>query len=79
MGLFDSMARRLGLMDQMAEKLGADVKGQGPQVYREAVVRCAQCVHPTECKSYLEQEAGLKEAPDYCRNKALLEGLAAEK
>jgi len=79
MGLFDSMARRLGLMDQMAEKLGADVKGQGPQVYREAVVRCAQCVHPTECKSYLAQEAGLKEAPDYCRNKALLEGLVAEK
>ena len=78
MGLFDSIARRLGLMDRMAEKLGADIKGQGSQVYREAVVRCSQCVHPTECESYLAQEAGMKEAPDYCRNKALLVGLAIE-
>lgn len=79
MGIFDGMARRLGLMDQMAAKLGADVKGKGPQVYREAVVRCAQCVHPTECKGYLAREAGLTEAPDFCRNKVLLESLAAEK
>jgi hypothetical protein len=83
MALFDKMARRLGLMDRMAATVGADVRDAGPATYREAVVRCSQCVHPAECTAFLQQnkatsgDAAKSVSPDFCRNKQLLDRLAA--
>ena len=78
MGFFDGIGRRLGLMDRMAETVGADVRAEGPVVYREAVMRCAQCGSPESCKGWLDRHESAEAAPSYCRNKDLLEALAVK-
>jgi hypothetical protein len=76
MGIFDGMARKIGLMDQMAQKLGADLQGLSPEVYRTAVLRCANCGQADACKGWLDRHDNADSAPGYCRNKSLMEALA---
>ncbi len=76
MKIFDRMARRLGLMDRMAEKLGADLHGQSPATYRTAALRCANCGDADACNGWLDRHDHADAAPGYCRNKDLLESLA---
>jgi len=77
MGIFDTLSRRLGLMDRMSDKLGVETGAMPPAVYRSAVLRCATCGQADACKGWLDRHDTAEAAPGYCRNKDLLEGLSA--
>lgn len=82
MGLFDKIDHRAGVMTRMADTLGVDFAttiAQAPEAvreYRQAVMRCASCNHESECMAWMDSHAHAEAAPDYCRNKDILEGLA---
>ncbi|MDG1130113.1 MAG: DUF6455 family protein [Paracoccaceae bacterium] len=82
MGLFDKIDHRAGVMTRMADMLGVDFAAtiaQAPEVvreYRQAVMRCASCSHEGECTTWMQSHPHAAQAPDYCRNKDILEGLA---
>ncbi|OAN72558.1 hypothetical protein A8B83_09280 [Rhodobacteraceae bacterium EhC02] len=82
MGLFDKIDHRAGVMTRMADTLGVDFAAtiaQAPEVvreYRQAVMRCASCSHEGECKTWMQSHPHAAQAPDYCWNKDILEGLA---
>ena len=82
MGLFDKIDRRAGVMTRMADTLGVDFAAsiaKAPEpvgVYRQAVMRCTTCNHEGECTAWMQSHPHAEEAPDYCRNKDILEGLA---
>ena len=44
--------------------------------YRQAVMRCVACGHEGECTAWMDTHPQAAEAPDYCRNKDILESLA---
>ena len=75
--------RHAALMNRMAETLGVDLTraiadGRLPaEAWREAVVRCTGCSDPEGCQHWLGDHADqmVDDAPDYCRNKALMESL----
>lgn len=83
--LFDGMSQALGLDLQeqaIAGRLAFDE-------ISEAVLRCRRCAHPTQCATRLAQLGGrqagdglagegLAAAPDYCRNRDLLDYLKEE-
>ena len=74
--LFDRMLITLGLRQRMEE-----LKNVGP-VYRRATMRCVGCTGADKCADWLDLHETAQEAPDYCRNTALLarlrDGLADE-
>ena len=84
MGIFSSISRRTGLFNKMADTVGVDL---GEVIVhdetratdlRSAVIRCAGCRHDGECQAWMESESSHDAAPDYCRNKAMLDGLASK-
>ena len=69
--LFDRMLTTLGLRERMRE-----LKNVGP-VYRRATMRCVGCSGADDCVTWLDQHEQAEEAPEYCRNLALLARLKA--
>lgn len=83
MSVFTNFDRHAGLMERMADALGADLaelsmSGKlSPGDYRSAVFRCTGCTRPGACAEWVEGHPdGAALAPDYCRNKEQLERLA---
>ncbi len=73
--LFDDMSRAVGL-DLQEEAISGRL--QFDEI-SEAVLRCSRCAHPKDCAAQLS--AGVAEisaAPDYCRNRDLLDFLKEE-
>lgn len=70
------------LMDQMAQRLGADLdeaelRGDLPPEERsDMVLSCTGCSDPEGCQKWLAQNASADSAPGYCRNADRLVGLA---
>ena len=76
-------ARHEVLMTRMAETLGVDLdaaemRGDLPPEAREAMLlACTGCSDPAGCARHLAAHPKAEEAPDFCRNRDLLRGLAA--
>lgn len=77
MGFFSRISESSDLVSTMAERLGISVGDamlkdgeQAALAYRQAVMRCAGCVHKGECRSLLGSETTLDAAPSYCRNQS---------
>lgn len=70
------------LLDRMADVLGLDL-GLEVDLTRlsrakleQAIERCSRCADPQGCELWLEEHSGgATDAPELCRNKALLEHL----
>lgn len=82
MKLFSKLASHTDLVNGMATRLGADLGEmilRNPDTeaahYRSMVMKCTGCRDPEGCRSLLEANDHLSEAPDYCVNKATLEAL----
>jgi len=77
-----TVAHHAGLMEQMAETVGADLHEAVAEHrlsaadYRTAVIRCTTCEGAEECAQWMESHAGAEAAPAYCRNGDLLERLS---
>ena len=77
-----TVAHHAGLMEQMADTVGADLREAvadhrlSAADYRTAVIRCTTCEGAEECAHWMESHAGAEEAPAYCRNRDLLERLS---
>jgi hypothetical protein len=81
MNLFQKLDHHAGLVNRMAETVGADLgaalitgklSGEG---LRAAVVNCCACEGAADCPDWLADHAqGAAEAPCYCRNRDLLAG-----
>jgi hypothetical protein len=82
MGLLDKIDRRADVMNRMAETLDVDFaaaitqNAESVRDYRQAVMRCVACNHEGECTAWMDSHPHAEHAPDYCRNKDLLESLA---
>lgn len=82
MGLFDKIDHRADVMTRMADTLQVDFAAEilrdagTVKVYRQAVLRCAACPHEDECTAWMQDHRQADAAPDYCRNKDILEGLS---
>ena len=82
MGFFRRLVSNEPLFQGMADRLGADLGdwvAQDPQHagdYRSAVLTCAACTAAGDCRTWEEAHAAADKAPDYCRNRHLLEKLA---
>lgn len=71
------------LVNGMAETLDVDLDGAiadgrlPVEAWRGAVLRCTGCSDPEACKRWQDghAETGAEEAPDYCRNAALMKSL----
>ena len=68
-------------MDHMAGQNGADLDlalqsgAMSPSEYQVAVENCLGCTDPEDCRARID--AGLGGFPEYCRNAALIGGVAA--
>ncbi len=85
MGFFTAFARRADLVARMARTVGADparvvvMSDSDAQAYRGAVTRCAGCNRESDCTAFMDDADNSGRhptAPDYCRNKSLMDGLA---
>jgi len=80
-----TVAHHAGLMEQMADTVGADLGDAiadhrlSAADYRTAVIRCTTCEAAGECPSWMESHAQAEEAPAYCRIHDLLERLSQTK
>jgi hypothetical protein len=70
--MFNRVRHRQELMDQMMQTLGVDVftavrldKGQG---FVQARARCRDCLHESECRTWLDLPRGLPSPPHFCPN-----------
>ncbi|HUS54102.1 MAG TPA: DUF6455 family protein [Thermohalobaculum sp.] len=82
----EKAARHWGLMNAMANKTGVDLGLEyldgslSRSAMRNAIYKCTECKHVTECETLLDRDGGVMEStPDYCLNKQLLSGLRAHK
>ncbi|WP_082029759.1 DUF6455 family protein [Ruegeria sp. ANG-S4] len=70
-----------GLVDLMAQNLGVDLQEAAIagaleiDDISEAVLRCTKCANPGHCESLLGQPSPPRNAPEYCRNRDLLNRL----
>lgn len=84
MSFFDRLVRNVDLMPRLAQRLGidwADRMDRSPYAaaeYRDALMRCAQCSKDGACRAWIERVHQADAAPDYCRNKELLQRLAID-
>ena len=46
--------------------------------YAEAITLCRRCPHPVQCEAMLVSVEKLREVPDFCANRAVLEALKGE-
>ena len=78
----DTLRHHAGLVDEMATTLGVDLEEAAisgalrVDDISEAVLRCTECPNPGHCESFLAQAQAAPEAPEYCRNRDLLDRLA---
>lgn len=70
--LFDRTATRLGLnLEELAMSGALSI-----DEISEAVLRCADCSNPSDCKHWLERDEGIAvKPPVYCRNQELMDVL----
>ena len=84
MSFFDRLARNVDLMPRLAQRLGidwADRMDRSPYAaaeYRHALMRCAECPNDGACRAWVERAHQADAAPDYCRNKEMLQRLAKD-
>lgn len=83
MGIFRKLSQSADLVNGMAERIGADLAGAaaadpetGAVRYRSAVLGCSGCAAQGECRQLQDGCTHLDEAPEYCVNKDMLEGMA---
>jgi len=83
MGFLKRLDDRAGLMNRMAETVGADIgdaiiDGRLDAIgVRSALIACAGCGSAEECVHWMDAHPdGAQHAPDYCRNATLLDRLA---
>ncbi|MBR9650991.1 DUF6455 family protein [Thalassovita aquimarina] len=82
MGFINRLSVHTPIMARMGKVLGVDfarAMERDPSAvhkYREAAMRCAQCNREGDCQPWMDAHGQASEAPDYCRNKALLEELS---
>ena len=82
MNLFERIGRRAGVMGRMARTLDVDFAGRiardegAAAQYRGAVMRCAFCRHENACQGWMDGNEHAARAPEYCRNKDLLDSLS---
>ncbi len=84
MGLLSKIDRHAELVHRMAETLGIDLAAAAQrgevteEMLRSVVLTCTGCDHTGACEAWLDgHEDGAEATPDYCRNKAVLDRLAA--
>lgn len=76
--------RHEALMTRMAATLGADLHDAElrgdlpPEMRNDMLSACLGCAEPGACAHWLATHAEADEAPEYCRNRDTLHGLAAE-
>ncbi len=82
MGLFSKLDRHAGLMNRMADTVGANLgdalaRGDLSAIeLRNAVVRCTGCEGAGDCGQWLDDHgAGAADTPSYCRNHEMLDRL----
>ena len=80
--MFQKLQKHEDLMKGMFDRTGVnppEVVERGdasPTFYRESLMRCCLCGKTDECAAFLEETEGRQaSAPDYCRNKHLLDRL----
>jgi len=82
MGFFSRLTQHEPLFRDMADRLGVDFRAwitANPDNigdYRTAVLSCTACTCADACKGWLETHDTADHAPDYCRNRRMLESLA---
>lgn len=83
MPIFNALRATTGLLDEMANRLGANIPAlikvepeQGARAYRRAVLRCGGCAHADRCRSLLASGDCVAQPPNYCRNHAQLRAWA---
>ena len=79
MGIFDKLNKSAGLVNDMADRLDVDLNHLGgldeessAYRYRSAVIACSRCGKQGECRHLLDDNAKLDDAPEYCRNRAIM-------
>lgn len=84
MSLFSRFDRHSILVGKMADAVGADivgaaVKGAVPETaLRSAIYGCMGCKETEACEHWLEDHPdGAEAAPEYCRNKRMLDRISA--
>jgi len=84
MGFFDRLAKHDALFRGMSDRLGVDFNGwigcdaQHAGDYRNAVLSCTSCKDAGACVAWQEANAKASAAPDFCRNKRMLDVLATK-
>ena len=83
MSIYDRYDRHAGLVHRMADTLGVDLAEEAmrgrirEEELRSVVYRCMGCAEAGACDHWLDDHAeGAGAAPDYCRNKSVLDTLA---
>lgn len=81
--LFKQMDQHAAQVDRMTDTLGVDLVEAvqrgivPPETLRSTVMRCMSCGSFGACEGWLQDHAdGAGEAPEYCRNKVMLDRLA---
>lgn len=81
MGFFSRLAKHEALFDGMAQRLGIDFNAWVAHDtvhagdYRTAVLSCTACKADGPCQAWQANTTTASEAPDFCRNKRMLETL----
>ena len=82
MGFFNRLTRHEPLFRGMADRLGVDFRewiGDAPEHagdYRAAVLSCSACRSEEACQAWQQANAIADHAPEFCRNRRMLESLA---
>lgn len=84
MGFFDRLTRHEPLFHGMADRLGVDIGdwiGRSPARagdYRAAMMSCAGCRSGAACEVWQASHDRAEHAPDFCRNRHLLDTLTSD-
>lgn len=80
MTFFQKMSDSTGLVSGMAERLDINLEGRmasdaetAGRSYLNMVMRCANCSEHDACSRLQDENPLLDAAPDYCRNKDVLQ------
>lgn len=77
----DQLKHHADLFDSMASTLGHDLQEAAIagklriDDISDAVLRCADCSNPGHCQQWLADRERALDAPEYCRNRDLLDRL----
>ena len=81
MTVFTKLSGASERVGAMAERVGAVPEADTAAAmelarnYRGAVLRCSACTDTQACAEWQNTHAHADTAPDYCRNKAMFDGL----